>query len=146
VLLSKSCYYGIRASVFVASLEKDSKVEYVPIQQVAKALNISFHFLTKILQTLTEKRIMASYRGPKGGIRLARAAEEVKLIEIVQAIDGSAVFTECILGLTGCGEMAPCPLHGDWGEARKQTKAMFEKTTLAELANKMHEFNLRLAG
>jgi Rrf2 family protein len=141
MLLSKSCFYALRAGMYVASLGQS---EYVPILRISKELNISFHFLTKILQTLTENKIMISYRGPKGGVALARPARSVKLIEIVHAIDGQETFNQCIFGLPGCGVKTPCPLHGEWASSREKIKHMFEKTTLADLAEKINIFNLRI--
>lgn len=142
MLLSKSCLYGVRAAMYMATLEQS---EYVPIQQISEKLNISFHFLTKILQTLTEKNIMVSYRGPKGGVALARSSKDIKLIEIVDAIDGTHVFSECIFGLPGCGNMTPCPLHGEWEREREKLRRMFSDTTLEVLAEKISVFNLRIS-
>ena len=141
MLLSKGCLYAVRAAMYVASTGRN---EYVPILQIAEALNISFHFLTKILQTLTEKQIMISYRGPKGGIALARPANTIKLIEIVEAVDGNNMFTQCIFGLPGCGSLVPCPLHGEWERERERIRKMFENTTLALMADKINDFNLRI--
>jgi Rrf2 family protein len=126
----------------MATLEQS---EYVTIQQISQKLNISFHFLTKILQTLTENNIMVSYRGPKGGVALARDAKDIPLIDIVDAIDGSQIFTECIFGLPGCGNMTPCPLHGEWEKEREKLYRMFSDTTLANLAEKISIFNLRIS-
>ena len=142
MLLSKSCLYGVRAAMYMATLEQS---EYVTIHQISEKLNISFHFLTKILQTLTENNIMVSYRGPTGGVALARPSKEIRLIEIVDAIDGTSIFSECIFGLPGCGNMTPCPLHGEWEREREKIRRMFSDTTLAILAEKINVFNLRIS-
>jgi Rrf2 family transcriptional regulator, iron-sulfur cluster assembly transcription factor len=142
MLLSRSCEYGLRASLYLVS--RDDK-GYVPIREISDALNISFHFLTKILQTLTHQGILASFRGPNGGVCLARQATDIKLIDIVLAIDGPAIFTECILGLPECGNWAPCPLHHGWGQAREQLQVMFSQTTLDELGHRIENERLRLS-
>lgn len=128
--------------MYMATLEQS---EYVTIQQISEKLKISFHFLTKILQTLTENNIMVSYRGPKGGVALARKSKDIRLIEIVDAIDGTHIFSECIFGLPGCGNMTPCPLHGEWEREREKLRRMFNDTTLADLAEKINVFNLRIS-
>ncbi|NIV03877.1 MAG: Rrf2 family transcriptional regulator, partial [Calditrichae bacterium] len=97
-MFSQACNYGIRAALYVASLEEQ---KFVPIRDIAEKLDISFHFLTKILQKLTLKNIMVSYRGPNGGISLAKPAEQITLLNVIEAIDGPDLFTECILGLPG---------------------------------------------
>ena len=141
--LSKSCVYGIRASIFVA-LEED-KTRYIPISEISEALGISGHFLTKILQVLTQKGILTSYRGPKGGVKLKKTAEEVKLIEIVEAIDTLKIFEECILGLDGCGHFTPCPLHDEWRKSREKVARNFREQSLFELANNSKDIGFRLA-
>ncbi len=142
MFLSKTCIYGIRAVLYTATQDNQ---KFIPISKIAEELGISFHFLTKILQILTQKKIMNSYRGPNGGITLARPAEEVKLIEIVEAIDGTDLFTECILGIPDCGVRKPCPLHNQWGDIRQQLHQMLTSTSVAELARRVKEDGLRLS-
>lgn len=141
MLLSKSCVYGLRASLYLAS---NQNREYVSIREMSGKLNISFHFLTKILQQLTGAGLMESYKGPNGGIRLTKSGSEVNLFEIVAAIDGVELFTECALGLPGCGTGKPCPLHEKWAETRDSIRIMLENTNLVELAQKGKKLNLRI--
>lgn len=141
MLLSKSCVYGLRASLYLASQDNG---EYMPIGKMSKKLDISFHFLTKILQQLSAAELMESYKGPNGGIRLAKPGEEVSLLEIVVAIDGPELLTECALGLPGCGIEKPCPLHDTWSKTRDSVRGMLEETTLTKLAEKGKKMNLRL--
>lgn len=141
MLLSKSCVYGLRASLYLAS-RKDG--EYVPIRKMSDKLEISFHFLTKILQQLTAEGIMESFKGPNGGVRLNRKGTTIPLMDIVLAIDGPQLLTECALGLPGCGTKNPCPLHDKWAETRDAIREMLEKTTLTELVKKGKAENLRL--
>ncbi|MGH1365780.1 MAG: RrF2 family transcriptional regulator [Calditrichia bacterium] len=141
MILSKTCIYAIRAVLFTASY---GGKEFVPIKRIAKELGISFHFLTKILQTLTQKGIMNSYRGPKGGVALAKPTENISIAEIVIAISGKEIFEECILGLPGCGEQQPCPLHEQWSDYRAGLQQMLAETTVAGLANKITSEGLRI--
>lgn len=141
MLLSKSCVYGLRASLFLAS---NQDRDYISIREMSDKLNISFHFLTKILQQLSAAGLMESYKGPNGGIRLTKSGSEVNLFEIVAAIDGVELFTECALGLPGCGTAKPCPLHDKWAEARDGIRVMLENTDLVELAKKGKKLNLRI--
>lgn len=144
MLLSKACIYGIRASLYMAVVH-DRNGEYVPIREISDKLDISFHFLTKILQQITLADLMHSYKGPKGGIALSKSPEDIKLIEIIHAIDGEGLFRECVLGLPGCGLKNPCPMHDKWAIAREAMKEVFERTSLREMAEKSKNMNLRLA-
>ncbi len=141
MLLSKSCVYGLRASLFLASRKNG---EFIPIRKMSDKLEISFHFLTKILQQLTAEELLESFKGPNGGVRLKRPGDEIQLMDIVLAIDGPQLLTECALGLPGCGTMNPCPLHDKWAETRDAIRDMLEDTTLTELVEKGHKENLRL--
>ena len=62
----------------------------------------------------------------------ARDPEAVTLHEVVAALDGEELFTECVLGLPGCGAEAPCPLHDAWVRRRDQIELLFRRATLAE--------------
>ncbi|MDZ7682786.1 MAG: Rrf2 family transcriptional regulator [Fodinibius sp.] len=107
-------------------------------------LNISFHFLTKVLQQLSSSGLVESHKGPKGGVRLTKSGFEVSLFEIVAAIDGEELFTECALGLPGCGVAKPCPLHDKWDDTRDGIRVMLEGINLVELAKKGKAENLRI--
>lgn len=142
MVLSKACSYGLLATLYVAR-KKDAK--YISIREISDDLNISFHFLTKILQTLTENGLLVSLRGPKGGVSLAKNPQDVSLLDIIVAIDGGELFTECILGLPGCGVAKPCPMHEYWSDVRKHLQENFGGKTLADVSERVDEFKLRLS-
>lgn len=142
MLLSKACEYGIRAVLHLTTSPPDT---YFPIRGISDALGIPYHFLAKIVQTLTQQGILVSSRGPNGGVALARPGSEITLKEIVLALDGPAVFSQCVLGLPGCGESKPCPLHEQWTPTRDRIAQLFERVSLAEMAERMEEGDFRLA-
>ncbi len=144
MLLSHSCMYGIRAALLV-SLKSDAKKDtYIPIRQLSEELGVSFHFLTKILQVLTNAEIMKSYKGPNGGVRLARPAASLYLIDIVEAVDGPDVFNRCLLGLPSCNDDEPCALHEQWDKVSKQLYTLFKETNLEDLAKDRMKYMFRL--
>lgn len=142
MIFSTACSNAIRASLYVAA--SGNGQNFVPIREISGELGISFHFLTKILQSLTQQNIMTSFRGPRGGISLARPPSEISLYDIVIAIDGPQLFQSCILGLDHCGEAEPCPLHNQWIHIRQQISDMLQGIKLDTLSNKIesHEFRL----
>lgn len=141
MLLSKSCVYGLRASLYLAS-HKNGK--FNSIREMGEELDISFHFLTKILQQLTADDLMESYKGPNGGIRLSGKGRKATLLDVVIAIDGPGLFTQCALGLPGCGSAEPCPLHDNWTKVRESIKEMLARTSLDELAKEGKAQKLRI--
>tara|TARA_R110002096_G_scaffold170131_12_gene342283 strand:- start:7282 stop:7734 length:453 start_codon:yes stop_codon:yes gene_type:complete len=141
MLLSKSCVYGLRASLYLASRKEG---EFVSIKEMSDKLEISFHFLTKILQQLTAEAFMESYKGPNGGVRLSQKGRDATLLDFVVAIDGPELFTQCALGLPGCGSEKPCPLHESWIETRASIQSMLERTTLDKLGVEGRENHFRI--
>lgn len=141
-VLSKATVYSLRALVYLAS-QKDRE-GYLSIGEMSEKLDISFHFLTKTFQTLTQHGILESYRGPHGGIVLKKPADQVFLSEIIKILEGEDFFDKCLLGLPGCGTEKPCPVHDFWKDAKKSVKHEFDITSLAELGEKVSDDRLRL--
>lgn len=141
-LLSKRCEYGIRAVLYLASRDGTG---YVPIREISERLGVSFHFLTKILQDLTDANLMHSFRGPNGGVALARETSGLSVAEIIQVLEGPGLFEACILGLPNCGEARPCPMHQHWSGIRATLHQLFSGVTVADLASQLETHNFRLA-
>lgn len=141
-MLSKTCSYAIRAALYIA-VHQDR--QFIPIRDISEKLSVSFHFLTKILQILTGRNILVSFRGPNGGIALARSANDIMLAELVEAVDGLAIFNNCVLGLGLCDENNPCPVHEHWTFVRKNCRTFFETTSLQFLVDEIEKKGLRLS-
>lgn len=141
MVFSKSCVYGIRALLYLAM---ENQRNFVPIKEISEKLNISFHFLTKILQNLTQHELVISFKGPKGGVSLARKADEISILDIVAAIDGSDIFSRCLLDLPGCSIEKPCPLHIMWGQIRENLRMSLQRAVLLNLAKEIRNGEIRL--
>ena len=141
MILSRGCEYGLRAMLYLVSLDEKG---FVPIRRLSDELDIEFHFLTKLFQQLSDAGIIHSQRGPRGGISLARPASRISMLDVVLAIDGDEIFTECVMGLPGCGEQKPCPMHRSWAVERERLKAMFSDTALDNMAARARREGNRL--
>ncbi|WP_340102492.1 RrF2 family transcriptional regulator [Rhodohalobacter sp. 8-1] len=130
MLLSKSCKYGLRASVLLAALEHES---YVSIRDLSNELNISFHFLTKIFQKLNAADLLDSKKGVNGGVKLSIPPDQILFMDIVVAIDGTGLMDTCALGLPGCGKKRPCPMHEQWSTIKASLLSTMETTTLEDI-------------
>ena len=141
MVLSKACNYALRAVLYMAARDPG---EFIPILEISESLGISFHFLTKTLQALTQKNILVSNRGPRGGVAFARPPESIALVEVILAIDGPDLFERCVLGLDYCGDDRPCPLHPQWRLVKQRMQDIFENTSLAAVSSEMGRQGLRL--
>lgn len=141
-VLSQTSKYGIRALLYIVS--HPGVNEYVSIGEIAKELGLSFHFLTKIFRELNNEGILYSYRGPSGGVALARPADQIMLVDIILVLEGKDYFDNCLLGFPGCGVEKPCPLHDFWKEVKADVKAHLCNTSLAQLGDKITANEVRL--
>jgi Rrf2 family transcriptional regulator, iron-sulfur cluster assembly transcription factor len=130
MFISKSCSYGIRSVIYLSGQHTN---KFVSIRDISNDLNISYHFLTKILQMLTAADILHSSRGATGGVALSRPAGSITLRELIEAVDGEALFTGCLLRLPGCGIKTPCPMHEKWDEARGKIIYFCINTSVSDL-------------
>lgn len=133
VIFSKKCEYGLQAVLFLAAQQRG---EVIPSDEIAKKLSLPKEFVSKILQNLTESGIVDSKKGKSGGFILAKNPAKIRLIDIVTAIDGLAMFDSCVLGFPHCNPDNPCPLHSKWGELRTMTYNMLNDETIDQFKEK----------
>ena len=127
VLFSKKCEYALQAILLMAVSEH---ITVYSAEEISKKLSIPKEFISKILQSLTESGLIESKKGKSGGFKLAKQPSEIKLIDIVKAIDGLESFNNCVLGFPNCSDINPCPLHDKWGELRLKTYNMLSEENL----------------
>lgn len=142
MLLSRSCVYGIRALIYLAM---DDSRPFISIKELSNNLDISFHFLTKTLQILSHNQIVVSAKGTKGGVALNRLPEKINVYDIVVAIDGDAIFEECVLGLPGCADDNPCPLHSIWRVTKEELRDELKSANLKILSKDLRNGKIRLS-
>ena len=83
--ISRSTGYALVAVGYIAQYYKEGAVL---ASRVSKQYNIPLEYLLKILQQLVRANVLRSKRGPRGGFFLARPAENITLLEIIEAVDG----------------------------------------------------------
>lgn len=133
VIFSKKCEYGLQAVLYLSTIENDRSAS---ADEISKKLNIPKEFVSKILQSLTLKKLVGSKKGNSGGFFLGKPASQIKLIEIVEAIDGLSLFQNCVLGFPDCCPDSPCPVHNKWGKLRNDAYNMLTSETLEQFKKK----------
>lgn len=131
IIFSRQCEYALQAVLCLASEPRDSMTS---IKDLAARLDIPYHFLAKILQSLANKGLLRSQRGPAGGFALSKSPEEINLYNVVEAIDGLAITRQCVLGFPECGGDSPCPVHHQWGDIREAVNKMLMSKSIAKLS------------
>lgn len=133
-MFSKACEYGIRAVIIIESYSKNNKK--IGLKEICAGINAPEPFTAKILQNLRKLDIINSTKGPNGGFFIERD-KDIKLLEIVLAIDGNKIITECGLGIKECSELKPCPIHADFKPIRESLKQVLEKTSVRQVTEDM---------
>jgi Rrf2 family protein len=97
--LSRKADYGLMAVHYIAFHQHDAVVS---TKRIAEDLRIPVELLAKILQRLAREKLIASVNGPKGGYVLARKPSQIRVSEVLRAIEGP-------LGLVNCYRTMQCP-------------------------------------
>ena len=130
MIYSRSSEYAIRAFVHLAQVPDG---RYAMVKNIAEAEDIPAHFLAKILQQLARKGLLRSSKGPTGGFALRVDAEDIRLLDIVEALDGLAPYQQCASGLAECNDDMPCSMHDSWVALRSRIMDYLGRNTIANL-------------
>jgi Rrf2 family protein len=128
ILLSSACQDVIRALVFLSK-----KKEFIQVKRITDELNIPYHFLSKNMQIAVKAGLIKSKRGVDGGVKLAKKPFEIKIIDIIKAINGDKYFDMCILGIGSCDCENPCALHEEWSKRKDELIEIFEAISLGDI-------------
>ncbi len=103
-------------------------------RDLAREVGVPPHYLAKVLATLARAGVLSASRGAKGGYRLARPAEEITLLQILEPIEGRRVRPGCLLRPDEpCSESGACSAHSAWGGVKNAFSTFLESTTLADI-------------
>ncbi len=131
--ITRQADYAVRAVLHVAQL-KDG--ERLATSVIAEEENIPLPFLAKIVSQLSVKGILDAMRGASGGVRLARPAAEISLLEVIEAIDGEIAFNRCVLNEDVCPNISTCPVHEVWCDAQRELIHRLQNTRFDDLLDR----------
>jgi Rrf2 family protein len=128
-MLTQTTDYALRALIYLAHDPDDA---YHQTRDLARALNVPSNYLGKILQLLGHARIVESQRGMNGGFRIARLPEQVRLFDVMRALDAVPTDPQCPL-LTGGRQIELCTLHRRFAAMTAAYVRFLKETTLADV-------------
>ncbi|MDO5505703.1 MAG: SUF system Fe-S cluster assembly regulator [Pseudoxanthomonas suwonensis] len=102
--------------------------------ELAERAGLEAPTVAKVLKPLAHAGILEGQRGAGGGYRLARAARDVLLIDIVEALEGPLAMTECIDDHGNCDIQHACGLRANWRRINDIVADALRAVTLAQLA------------
>jgi Rrf2 family protein len=130
VSITRQADYAVRAVIHLARLGPGGRAA---TGQIARAESIPPTFLAKIVSQLSASGIVRATRGARGGVMLAHPADELNMLEIIEAIDGPVMLNECVSNPEICPQSDDCVVRTVWGEAQADLVARLKRTTIAQL-------------
>lgn len=134
MIYSNACAYAIRAMARLSMLRPDG---YVLLDELCANSDLPRHFVAKIFQDLVRKGLLTSAKGRGGGFALSRRPNQITLYDIYEAVDGAEDLEACVVGIAGCNDDQPCPLHDRWKPIRTQLKQFLIETTLDQMSDSL---------
>jgi len=127
--LTHSTSYAIRGLKRLVAANRSLHIE-----QIAHAERLSPTFMAKVFQALARAGVVKTKRGRGGGVELARAAGQITLLEVIEAMEGpvSNLFYLLDHGFD-CSAGRRCEVHEIWTVVQRATSEILRQTSLAQL-------------
>ncbi|MBU1109930.1 MAG: Rrf2 family transcriptional regulator [Candidatus Riflebacteria bacterium] len=126
-MLSQTSVHVIRALTFLAAQPAD---KFVGAAAIAAATGAPQNYLGKLLQQFCQKGLLESQRGAGGGVRLAKPADSITLLQVVEPVEHLSQRRNCFMGQLCCG-VRPCTYHKSWLKLHSDFVEFLESVTLA---------------
>ncbi len=130
--LSSKGRYAVMALV---DLARFNEINPVSLRDISLRQGISLDYLEQIFSKLRKNEIVQSVRGTQGGYVLNKKAREIKLTNILDAVDEKVKTVQCKKELKkGCnGKATKCLTHNLWDELETHINNFFDKKSLEDL-------------
>lgn len=126
--ITRQADYAVRAVLYLAQLGPERRAA---TSQIAQEQQIPPSFLAKIVSQLSVAGLLQTSRGARGGVSLARAPEQISLLEVVEAIDGPILLNECVAENGACTFGDDCPMRPVWCDAQAELVKRLRGTSFA---------------
>lgn len=127
--ISRTTEYGLAAVVCVAQNCDQGRVM---AGKIAKEYDFPTEYLLQVMQQLVRAGVLTSKKGPNGGFTLARAAEDITMLEIIEAIDGPVVVPMNLAQQTG-NKPFSIKIEKIFKEVSEAMKATYSKVKLSDI-------------
>ncbi len=126
--------YGLRALIELAHRAGETR----PTQsgEIAARQNIPESYLEQLLTTLRRAGFIRSVRGPQGGHALVRDPSELRVSEVIEALEGAIMPIDCLDDASPCAKNGGCAQRDMWQAVREAILNVLDSTTIADLAER----------
>lgn len=131
MVLSSSATYALRIVAFLAAHARDEALQG---RQLARRARVPADYLAKVMRRLARAGVVVATRGVSGGYRLARPADDIRLVEVVLPFEGRRAVPGCLLHPgRPCRDSSACSAHGAWSDVKTTHSRFLETTTVADI-------------
>ena len=132
--LSSKGRYAVMA---MADLAKNRDPRPVSLSEISLRQGISILYLEQLFFKLKQNNLVNSTRGPSGGYILSKSPDQIKLSNIISAVDEEVKMLKCNKNSKkGCnGKSVKCITHSLWDELGEHINSFFEQKSLKDVLN-----------
>ena len=105
----------------------------VPLRDVAERQQLSRLYLSQLAMPLRNSALVRSVWGNKGGFLLTRPASDIKLLDIMEAVDGPVGIADCVLDPNYCDRVEACDCFGVFCTLNREITGVLSRFTLQDL-------------
>jgi len=140
--VTKAAEYAVLSALYLAKAG-----QICDIGEIAESQKLSISFTAKTIQKLAHAGILEAKRGRDGGYFLAKPAERISLLEIIQAVEGPIAISDCLKEDTTC-DAENCQLEPVWGWVQHAMLEKLKSITLDDIlySNLGEEKSIALSG
>mgnify|MGYP000041218074 FL=1 len=124
--------YAVTAMLDVALHSQQGPVS---LYDISMRQEISLSYLEQLFSKLRKQHLVESIRGPGGGYRLGKPANEIAVGEVIAAVNESIDATKCN-GKADCQGGEKCLTHNLWQDLSDRISKFLDSITLGELMAK----------
>lgn len=122
--------YGLRVMVELARRQDEA---FVSLKTLAQAQEIPEHYLERLLAKLRRHELVLTQRGAQGGYRLGRRAQEISVLDILQAVGEPIRLVDCTEHEDSCPKSRACPANTVWARMARSIERTAREIHLDEL-------------
>lgn len=128
--VSKLMDYGTLVLTHMAGAPK----RIFSASELAASLGLGPATVAKILKLLSQSQLVYSQRGARGGYWLARPADQINIVQIIDALDDQPFgLTECTVSPGTCSVEPDCHVRSNWARINDIIRTTLEGVTVADM-------------
>ena len=130
--LSTRTRYAVRAMIELAQNEASRPLQ---LKVIATRQDISIKYLEQLMAVLRSAGLIRSVRGSRGGYVLSRAANQIRLSDILNCLEGPVTTVECVEDSDRCVRAAECAARQVWMKVQQAIDDVLQSITLQDVVD-----------